>query len=290
MSRLYLVSDAHGERRFSEVDLPLCVGGAQHGDVVLPDASADAVAAYIAVADGHAYIQPADDASQLFHNHERLTESRWLKSGDRLQLGDALLDWRVQGDQVFVTVRRRTDRVQPSPPQDPAPPPAAASPATAPLTQPSALPRRHQGLRRTALAAFLLLVLAAAFVLIATPVGVRVTPAAAKLALTGFPPPLPLGGRWLALPGRNHGVTDRISTSTSRTPGPGASANTSAPSSASSARIASFGNLHALCPRRRRVPCHSKISCGRRLKSTRWSVASRRPWARRTAAVVWTRT
>ena len=201
MSRLYLVSDAHGERRFSEVDLPLCVGGAQHGDVVLPDASADAVAAYIAVADGHAYIQPADDASQLFHNHERLTESRWLKSGDRLQLGDALLDWRVQGDQVFVTVRRRTDRVQPSPPQDPAPPQAAASPATAPLTQPSALPRRHQGLRRTALAAFLLLVLAAAFVLIATPVGVRVTPAAAKLALTGFPPPLPLGGRWLALPG-----------------------------------------------------------------------------------------
>ena len=46
-----------------------------------------------------------------------------------------------------------------------------------------------------------LVVLAAAFVLIATPVGVRVTPAAAKLALTGFPPPLPLGGRWLALPG-----------------------------------------------------------------------------------------
>jgi formylglycine-generating enzyme required for sulfatase activity len=201
LSRLYLVSDAQGERRFSEVDLPLCVGGAQHGDVVLPDASADAVAAYIAVAEGHAYIQPADDASQLFHNHERLTESRWLKSGDRLQLGDALLDWRVQGDQVFVTVRHRTDSVQPSPPLDPVPPQAAPSPPTPPLTQPSALPQRHHGLRRAALAAFLLLVLAAAFVLIATPVGVRITPEAAQLGLHGFPPPLRLGERWLALPG-----------------------------------------------------------------------------------------
>ena len=200
MSRLYLVSDAQGERSFSEVDLPLRVGGAQHGDVVLPDASADAVAAYIAVADGHAYIQPADDASQLFHNHERLTESRWLKSGDRLQLDDALLDWRVQGDQVFITVRHRTDSVQPSPPQDPVPPPAAPA-LTAQGAQPSAQPRRHKGLRRAALAAFLLLVLAAAFVLIATPVGLRVTPAAAQLALRGFPPPLRLGERWLALPG-----------------------------------------------------------------------------------------
>jgi formylglycine-generating enzyme required for sulfatase activity len=201
LSRLYLVSDARGERRFSEVDLPLCVGGARHADVVLPDVSADAVAAYIAVADGHAYVQPADDASQLFHNHERLTESRWLKSGDRLQLGDALLDWRVQGDQVFVTVRHRADSVQPSPPQDPVPPQAAASPAAPPVTQPSALPQRHKGLRRAALAAFLLLVLAAAFVLIATPIGVRITPAAAQLALHGFPPPLRLGERWLALPG-----------------------------------------------------------------------------------------
>ena len=201
MSWLYLVSDAQGERRFSEVDLPLCVGGAQHGDVVLPDVSADAVAAYIAVADGHAYIQPADDASQLFHNHERLSESRWLKSGDRLQLGDALLDWRVQGDQVFITVRQRTDSVQPSPPQDPVPSPAAAPPAIAQGMQSSALPHRHQGLRRAALAAFLLLVLAAAFVLIATPVGLRVTPEAAQLTLRGFPPPLRLGERWLALPG-----------------------------------------------------------------------------------------
>jgi formylglycine-generating enzyme required for sulfatase activity len=201
LSRLYLVSDAQGERRFSDVDLPLRVGGAQHADVVLPDVSADAVAASIAVADGHAYIQPADDASQLFHNHERLTESRWLKSGDRLQLGDALLDWRVQGDQVFVTVRQRTDSVQASPPQDPVPPPAAPSPAIAQGTQPSAQPQRHSRLRRAALAGFLLLVLAAAFVLIATPVGLRVTPAAAQLALRGFPPPLRLGERWLALPG-----------------------------------------------------------------------------------------
>jgi len=202
LSRLYFVSDAQGERRFSEAELPLCVGGVQHGDVVLPDVPAASVAAHIAVADGHAYIQPAEHAAMLFHNHERFSDSRWLKSGDRLQLGDALLDWRVQGDQVFITVRRRADSVPVAPPQEPAPAPAAASPAAAVLLAPSSAPPppRHR-LRRLLAAAFVLLVLAAAFVLVATPVAVRITPEAAQVALSGFPPPLRLAGRWLALPG-----------------------------------------------------------------------------------------
>ena len=31
--------------------------------------------AYIALAEGHAYIQPADLAYPLYHNHERLADS-----------------------------------------------------------------------------------------------------------------------------------------------------------------------------------------------------------------------
>jgi formylglycine-generating enzyme required for sulfatase activity len=48
---------------------------------------------------------------------------------------------------------------------------------------------------------FTVLVLIAAFVLLATPMAVRITPEPASRSISGFPPPLSLGGRLLALPG-----------------------------------------------------------------------------------------
>jgi formylglycine-generating enzyme required for sulfatase activity len=199
LSRVYFIHDARGERRVTADDLPLCVGGKVHGDVVLPQASADAVLAYIALADGHAYIQPAANAVSLFHNHEQLTESRWLKSGDQIQAGAALLDWTVKGDQVFIAARMRPATVELAPPAalQPLAPRAAAS---AVLTTAS-LPRRAHRLRYVVAAAFPLLVLAAAFVLLATPLAVQITPAPAAQSLAGFPPPIRVGRRLLAVPG-----------------------------------------------------------------------------------------
>ena len=78
MSRIFYIQDVRGERRAD-----------------------DSVMAYIALADGHAYLQPADPSYPLFHNHQRVTESTWLKSGDQLQIGEAVLVWTVKGDQVY---------------------------------------------------------------------------------------------------------------------------------------------------------------------------------------------
>ena len=97
MSRIYLIRDASGERRVDESGLPLCVGGTERGDVVLPGVQAGAVLAHIALAEGHAYIQPADADETLFHNHQRLRDSAWLKSGDQVQAGDTVIDWTVKG-------------------------------------------------------------------------------------------------------------------------------------------------------------------------------------------------
>jgi len=54
------------------------------------------------------------------------------------------------------------------------------------------------------------LVVIAAFVLLATPMAVRITPEPANRSINGFPPPLSLGGRLLALPGhyRLHATLD----------------------------------------------------------------------------------
>ncbi len=200
MSRVYFIHDARGERRATEADLPLCVGGELHGDVVLQEVPTDAVLAYIAQTDGHAYIQPADTDEPLFHNHELLTDSRWLKSGDQVQAGGALLDWTVKGDQVFITARIRPAAVELSPPSG-LPPEASRSSIAPVITSAAPLPSHAHRLRYVVAAVFTLLLLVAAFVLLATPVAVTITPEPATQSLSGFPPAIRVGRRLLALPG-----------------------------------------------------------------------------------------
>ena len=204
MSRVYFIRDASGEHRAEEADLPLAVGGAKRGNIVLPDVAPDAVIAHIARADGHAYIQPAESALSLFHNHQRLSESVWLKSGDQVQFDDTVLDWTVKGDQVFIQVRERSLA-------DTLTPPAALAPAgtahniaaTADQTAWAEPERRnHRTLRRFAAVMFSVLLLVAGFVLFATPVAVHITPEPETRALRGFAPAVPVGERLLVLPGR----------------------------------------------------------------------------------------
>jgi len=206
LSRIYIIQDVRGESRLGETALPLTVGGTTQGDIVMPDIPADAVIAHIALSEGYAFIQPADGSVQLFHNHEYLQASTWLKSGDEVQAGDAVLHWRVQGDQVFVTTRRRVAEPALVPPEQP---PPSGQPALTPPQQ--AIPevvadrsvsRGRRQVRWTVFAVFLVLLLAAAFVLLATPVAVIITPLPAAQTLQGFPPAVTVGDRLLALPGR----------------------------------------------------------------------------------------
>jgi formylglycine-generating enzyme required for sulfatase activity len=202
MSRVYFIRDASGEHRAEEADLPLAVGGAKRGNIVLPDVAPDAVIAHIARADGHAYIQPAESALSLFHNHQRLSESVWLKSGDQVQFDDTVLDWTVKGDQVFIQVRERSLADTLTPPAAPA---GAAHNIAATADQTAwAEPERrnHRTLRRFAAVMFSVLLLVAGFVLFATPVAVHITPEPQTRALHGFAPAIPVGERLLVLPGR----------------------------------------------------------------------------------------
>ncbi|MEA2094790.1 MAG: SUMF1/EgtB/PvdO family nonheme iron enzyme [Pseudomonadota bacterium] len=202
MNRIVFIHDAQGEHRVNEADLPLCVGGAETGDVVLPDLPATAVVAYIARADGHVYIQAADASLPLFHNHERLSASAWLKSGDQVQAGEAVLQWTVKGDQVFITVRRRTLEPELAPPPGPPPAPLSRTREIPAVADPAPDPHGHRTLRRLVAVLFAVLVLAAAFVLLATPLALRFSPEPEAYSLSGFPPAVPVGGRLLVIPGR----------------------------------------------------------------------------------------
>jgi len=201
LSRLYVVQDARGERQLDEQALPISIGGEAASDIVMPGVPADRVMAYIAATDGYAFIQATDETSQVFHNHERLSGSRWLKSGDEVQVGDAVMSWTVQGDMVIIATRTQ---------------PLAAA-ATAPTDTPTLLPPKrpvpeiiarepphggHRKLRWAVFSVFLLLLLISAFVLLATPVAVEVSPEPEHQAIHGFPPTVKIGKRRLALPGR----------------------------------------------------------------------------------------
>lgn len=213
MSRVFIIHDSRGETRLGEASLPLVVGGAGQGDIVMPDVPAEAVIAHIALAEGHAYIQPADDSIQLFHNHEILTGSKWLKSGDEVQAGDAMLYWRVQGDQVFLTARRRVAAAALAPPDQPPPPgPSANAPSATELpdmTTVESPPRTQRKWRWAAVAVFVVLLLATVFVLLATPVAVIITPDPETQSLQGFPPAVMIGDRQLVLPGRYQVTANR---------------------------------------------------------------------------------
>jgi len=200
MSRVYFIRDARGERHVSEADLPLSVGGEPQADILLPGVEDSVRVAHIAIADGHAFIQPDDVSLPLYHNHERLLDSVWLKSGDQVQLDDAVLHWHVKGDQVFIRVAQVGEAPVLQAPKHP-PPSVAAEAVAIPEARPPALPRRRRRLFPVFTGLFVLLVAIAAFVLLATPLVVNITPEPEAQSVSGFPPPVALGGRLLALPG-----------------------------------------------------------------------------------------
>ncbi|MGB5177427.1 MAG: PEGA domain-containing protein [Gammaproteobacteria bacterium] len=201
MSRLFFVQDARGERQLDEQALPLSVGGEAAADIVMPGVPADRLVAYIATADGHAYVQAADDSSQVFHNHERLNGSSWMKSGDEIQVGDGVISWTVQGDMVIIATRTQSLAATVTPPADTPPllPPKRAIPETVAHKPARAA---HRKLRWAVFSVFVLLLLASIFVLLAIPVVVEINPEPERQSIHGFPPTVKIGKRRLALPGR----------------------------------------------------------------------------------------
>ena len=221
MKRVYLIDSVTGSRRLNEGDFPLSVGGAGT-DIVLKATPEGVVLAHIALSSGHAYVQPANDAVELFHNHEYIATSAWLKSGDRIELGESVLSWDVKGDQVFVKVRNSDDEPELQPP--PLPPPDAEEEGyleeggeqeahkqegreeegdtqVIPIATATLSPAKQRRLRILAITVFVLLSIVALFVLFATPMSISITPEPDSQSISGFPPPVSFGQKMLVVPG-----------------------------------------------------------------------------------------
>jgi len=222
LKRAYFIPGDAGQRRLTEADFPLTLGG-PGCDIHLPAVVENRIVAHIALADGHAYVQPANQHVELFHNHEYLTTSAWLKSGDRVQFDDHVVCWDIKGDQVFIKVESFDADTQLTPPS--APPPGseeteennALLEPEDPLQQADKQKRvveeiipvgaapmpveKRRRLQYLLIALFSMLLLAALFVIFATPMSVNITPEPDSSAVSGFPPPVSFGRKKLVVPG-----------------------------------------------------------------------------------------
>jgi hypothetical protein len=177
------------------------LGGKTLGGIVIPEAGDEELLAFIAISDGHAYIQPAEGSQGLFHNNELLTDSVWLKSGDRVQLGEGVLSWEVKGDKVLIEVQRQSAMHKPRPPLQAPPEPPRPAHSELPVTNDDAAHQGSHKRRRIFLVFASLLLLVTIYLLATIPLVFTIDPEPETMSLKGFPPPLPLGGVLLVLPG-----------------------------------------------------------------------------------------
>ncbi|MFA7454725.1 MAG: PEGA domain-containing protein, partial [Desulfobulbaceae bacterium] len=197
MNRVVEIHDGRGSRKLSERELPLVIGAGEKSDILLP--AGRETEAYIGIARGHLFLQPAADSSPLFHNDVLIDESVWIKSGDVTRIGDQALSFAISGDRVEIRLSAAVAEsiVPPAPPPDP----AAARPLPRVTGTASNHPARSRMLRSAA-ALLVVLLLAAVFMLAARPLVVSIQPEPDSISISRFPPVIKIGQRYLGLKGR----------------------------------------------------------------------------------------
>lgn len=207
MSVTYTIHDGEGARRIDREAFPLAVGGGA-ADIRLNGFEGEAVA-YIGLAEGDLFVQPAGEAADVSCNGTRLTASHWLEDGDVLRLGAARLVVEMAAGEARLVVREAPEeqggeRIVLTPPPREARPGAKIRPIAFQPAHGISSSRSGSKLTFTMVFAVLLLAAlggAAAFVFTSRSILVEIEPAPDRMSIGGgFA--LALGERFLLRPGR----------------------------------------------------------------------------------------
>ncbi|MFC1779827.1 PEGA domain-containing protein [Thermodesulfobacteriota bacterium] len=198
MNRLIEIIGREEALNFDETSLPLLIGMDATAHVRLDGEGG--IVAYVAESRNHLFLQPADGTAPgaVYHNDEPVTGSVWLKAGDTTRIGDTLISWHLSGQRVEIHLSKTSAQML-RPPVDP-PEKSVVEEQILPVVE---VPRTDgHKLRNLVVVLFLLLLTGAAFVLLANPLSVMVTPVPDNLSVSGFPPPLKSGDSYLGISGR----------------------------------------------------------------------------------------
>ena len=200
----------HSELLLEDTEQPIVIGSGPDAQVILP--GVEATLGYIAQDGGHVFVQPAPGHNRLlFHNDRILSTSAWLKSKDRIRIDNFLISYELSGDRIYISISEipaQGQQFNPQPPQQPPPQPppepiAAVPPERIPVEMPS---EEMTGKRRRFIYWSLgticsLLLLGVLFVLTARPLVLSIQPEPDSVSLSGFPPAVSFGSRYLCIPG-----------------------------------------------------------------------------------------
>jgi formylglycine-generating enzyme required for sulfatase activity len=192
-------------QHFQEEDFPLAAGLTKSGTLVVGTAAESDPVIWILSHQGRCSIQPELSRMQVLYNGMALDNPAWLEGGDEIALGNLIICVTAKQGDITLTPRDTivTDQDEAEDPSEPedseqqerfgkklgAAPGKSTEKISLSTTAKFILP------------IFALLALGVAFVLIASPVYLRVSPRPDSISISGFPPPVPISDRYLALPG-----------------------------------------------------------------------------------------
>jgi formylglycine-generating enzyme required for sulfatase activity len=202
LNRLIEIFNGEEVIRLDESSLPLQIGTNESAHIRLEGNFE--VAAYVGEDRNYLFLQPAENDIAIFHNDQRVTRSVWVKSEDTTRIGTALIHWRLSGQRVEARISYTAGpRLQP--PSELPDPPAendnqidASEPLPTVPDKPAALSRHR---RPVFIGLFILLLATAAFVLLAKPMAITVSPNPDTMDVSGFPPVMKYGDRYLGIIG-----------------------------------------------------------------------------------------
>jgi hypothetical protein len=192
------------EKILTEADFPMLIGDGADCPIAIAYLSEGRHAAYIGVADGRPFVQPANHGISVWHNRSELTESTWLSDGDRLQIGLTVIVCRRDPNSFTFLVVDQSDTVPPKPPEiQPADleiTPVAFRPSHSSSGAASPVKTRHL-LRFAVLALLVCLSGLAWYVFTARQVTIDIQPEPEQMSIRGGLSALRFGAAYLLRPG-----------------------------------------------------------------------------------------
>ena len=216
MTTLLRVRSAKDWQDVAVGDFPFAVGIADDGAFLFGAAAELSAVAWLGHDGGRIFLQRAGGSDSLRLNGAKLGESAWLAAGDRIELDRESITVAIDGGVIVLSADASKAPNLDKATRTPAIEVGEDSGISAETGDFSVGPigpirgrKRHSWARNALIALFMILVAAVAFVVVASPVRITVSPEPDSLRVEGSLPPIPFAEHYLALPGSYSVVAEK---------------------------------------------------------------------------------
>ena len=208
MTAILRINGIGGLQDLAEQDLPLAIGVSDDDSLLFGSIAESRAVAWLGHKDGEIFLQPVIGPGPVHLNGIALEKSAWLASGDTIKIGRNSIKVASSAGVLALSPveAERADEIGNSAVSTPDRPEIEGSSAKPDITPVMPIgPVRGQKTKtrgfKALIALFSILLIGVAFVIVASPVRVTISPKPDSVSLSGLLPPIPFVGRYLVLPG-----------------------------------------------------------------------------------------